>query len=289
MKGIVLAGGKGSRLLPLTQSISKQLLPVFDKPMIYYPISVLMLAGIREIMIITTERDQNAFRDLLGDGSSFGVNFHYMVQDKPRGIAHALILAKEFISNNKVCLILGDNIFYGQQFTSALKRASSRKKKCTLFVKEVKDPERFGILNLDKNGNPISIAEKPKKPKSNLAITGLYFFDNRANKFAESLDPSKRGELEISDLNSIYLEKGDLEIEYLGRGFSWLDSGTSESLNDASQFVKSTQSSCGRYIACLEEIAFNKKWISKPAVMKSIKKYKGSDYAKYLRSIFGLR
>ena len=286
MKGIVLAGGKGSRLLPLTKSVSKQFLPIFDKPMIYYPISVLMLAGIREIMIITTERDQNAFRDLLGDGSRFGVNFSYMAQDKPRGIADALILTKEFISNNQVCLILGDNLFYGQQFTSALARATSRKKKCTLFVKEVKDPERFGILNTDKTGNPISIVEKPKKPKSNLAITGLYFFDNRANKFAESLEPSQRGELEISDLNSIYLEKGDLEVEYLGRGFSWLDSGTSESLNDACQFVKSTQSSCGRYVACLEEIAFNKKWISKTNLMKSINKYKGSDYAKYLRSIF---
>jgi len=285
MKGIILAGGSGSRLYPITLSTSKQLLPIYDKPMIYYPLTTLMQMNIRNILIISSKDSLSQFKLLLGDGKNLGINIKYAIQDKPRGIADALILTKEFISNNQVCLILGDNLFYGQQFTSALARASSRKKKCTLFVKEVKDPERFGILNTDKTGNPISIVEKPKKPKSNLAITGLYFFDNKVIQYAKRLKPSKRNEVEIVDLLNFYKSKKQLSADLIGRGGAWLDTGSIEDFYKTSAFVSAIENRQGFKIACLEEISLNKKWIGKKEIIESIKFYGNCEYSNYLKKL----
>jgi glucose-1-phosphate thymidylyltransferase len=282
MKGIILAGGTGSRLYPITQGVSKQLLPIYDKPMIYYPISVLMLAGIREILIISTPDDLPNFEKLLGDGQQFGIQLTYIVQPKPDGLAQAFILGKEFIGDDSVCLALGDNIFFGQNFSSKLKRAANLKSGATIFGYRVKDPERFGVIEFDENTNVISIEEKPNKPKSNYAITGLYFFDNDVIEIALKVQPSKRGELEITDVIKAYLERGCLKAELLGRGFAWLDTGTHDSLIDAGQFVKTVEERQGYKIACLEEIAFKRGWLSKEALIEKGESISGSKYGAYL-------
>jgi glucose-1-phosphate thymidylyltransferase len=282
MKGIILAGGTGSRLYPITQGVSKQLLPIYDKPMIYYPISVLMLAGIREILIISTPDDLPNFEKLLGDGQQFGIQLTYIVQPKPDGLAQAFILGKEFIGDDSVCLALGDNIFFGQNFSSKLKRAANLKSGATIFGYRVKDPERFGVIEFDENTNVISIEEKPNKPKSNYAITGLYFFDNDVIEIALKVQPSKRGELEITDVIKAYLERGCLKAELLGRGFAWLDTGTHDSLIDAGQFVKTIEERQGFKIACLEEIAFKCGWLIKEQLIKKSKKLSGTAYGQYL-------
>jgi glucose-1-phosphate thymidylyltransferase len=282
MKGIILAGGTGSRLYPITQGVSKQLLPIYDKPMIYYPISVLMLAGIREILIISTPDDLPNFEKLLGDGQQFGIQLTYIVQPKPDGLAQAFILGKEFIGDDSVCLALGDNIFFGQNFSSKLKRAANLKSGATIFGYRVKDPERFGVIEFDENTNVISIEEKPNKPKSNYAITGLYFFDNDVIEIALKVQPSKRGELEITDVIKAYLERGCLKAELLGRGFAWLDTGTHDSLIDAGQFVKTIEERQGFKIACLEEIAFKCGWLIKEQLIIKSKKLSGTAYGQYL-------
>lgn len=282
MKGIVLAGGAGTRLHPITRGISKQLLAVYDKPMIYYPISVLMLAGIRDILIITTPEDQSSFQRLLGDGSRFGVTFFYAVQPKPEGLAQAFLIGKEFIGNDSVALVLGDNIFYGANLTKMLSKAAARKYGATIFGYYVCDPERFGVVEFDINGKAISIEEKPVKPKSNFAVTGLYFYDNRVVQFAEQIKPSARGELEITSINNLYLLEGSLQVEVFKRGYAWLDTGTHDSILDAANFIRTVEKRQGLQIACLQETAYNNGWMTKQQVLDSVKDMMKTDYAKYL-------
>lgn len=281
MKGIVLAGGSGTRLYPLTRSVSKQLLPVYDKPMIYYPISTLMLAGIRDILIITTLDDSDNFKRLLGDGSDFGVRLSYAVQPAPEGIAQALIIAEDFIGKSKVCLVLGDNIFYGQSFSLMLQQAKQQDG-ATIFAYQVNAPERFGVVEFDSQLNVLSVEEKPAKPKSNYAVTGLYFFDHQAVQFAKQLAPSARGELEISDVISDYLHQGQLHLSLLGRGFAWLDTGTHESLHQASSFVQTIETVQGLKVACLEEIAWRNKWLTNDDVLRIAKPLLKNEYGQYL-------
>ncbi len=288
MKGIVLAGGSGTRLYPSTMVVSKQLLPVYDKPMIYYPISVLMLAGIRDILIISTPHDIPNFKKLLGDGSQFGVKFSYKIQPSPDGLAQAFILGEEFIGKDSVAMILGDNIFYGQGFSKSLQTSAERAEKeglATIYGYYVKDPERFGVVEFDKDGKAISLEEKPKNPKSNYAVTGLYFYDNKVVEYAKSLKPSARGELEITDLNKIYLEKGNLHTELLGRGFAWLDTGTHNSLLRAGQYVQTIEENQGIKIACLEEIAYRMGFLSKDKVQAEAEKYKNNEYFSYVKNM----
>ena len=285
MKGIVLAGGAGTRLYPVTKGVSKQLLPIYDKPMIYYPISVLMLAGIQDILIITTPEDQSGFIRTLGDGSDFGINLTYKVQPSPDGLAQAFIIGEDFIGNDNVCLVLGDNIFWGQGFTPILKSAANRNSGASVFGYQVKDPERFGVVAFDKNQKAISLEEKPEKPQSNFAVTGLYFYDNDVIEMAKKVKPSYRGELEITTLNQMYLERGDLNVELLGRGFAWLDTGTHESLLEAAMFVETIEKRQGYKIACLEEIAWNNGWITRSQLFDCGKKLEKNSYGRYLINI----
>lgn len=282
MKGIILAGGSGTRLYPITLGTSKQLLPVYDKPMIYYPLSVLMLAGIRDILIITTPEDQANFKRALGTGEQFGINLSYEVQPTPDGLAQAFIIGEEFIGDSNVCLVLGDNIFYGQGFTPKLKQAAQRYEGATVFGYQVKDPERFGVVEFDDKKRAISIEEKPEKPKSHFAVTGLYFYDNSVVDIAKQVTPSHRGELEISDINRAYLEQGKLNVELLGRGFAWLDTGTHESLLEAAQFVETIEKRQGYKIACLEEIAFNLGWLCRDQLLAQADQLRKNGYGEYL-------
>ncbi|AJQ99764.1 glucose-1-phosphate thymidylyltransferase RfbA [Hafnia paralvei] len=286
MKGIILAGGSGTRLYPITMGVSKQLLPIYDKPMIYYPLSVLMLAGIRDILIITTPEDQDGFKRLLGNGQSLGLNLQYQIQPSPDGLAQAFIIGEEFIANDSVCLVLGDNIFYGQSFSPKLKEAVARSKtKATVFGYQVKDPERFGVVEFDENRNVLSIEEKPNYPKSNYAVTGLYFYTNEVVEYAKRVKPSDRGELEITSINQMYLEESNLYVEMLGRGFAWLDTGTHESLLQASQFVETIETRQGYKIACLEEIAYNNQWLSEDELLKQAKLMAKNSYGQYLSQL----
>lgn len=287
MKGIILAGGSGTRLYPLTMVTSKQLLPVYDKPMIYYPLSVLMLAGIKEILIISTPQDLPNFERLLGDGSQFGISLEYAEQQSPDGLAQAFIIGEEFIGNNNVAMVLGDNIYYGNGFTPILKEAAENSKngKATIFGYYVHDPERFGIVEFDENGKVISVEEKPKNPKSNYCITGLYFYDNRVVDFAKKVKPSHRGELEITDLNRMYLEDGTLNVKLLGRGFAWLDTGTVDSLVEAAEFVQMIEKRQSIKISALEEIAYHNKWINRETLLKSAEKYGKSPYGEHLKKV----
>jgi len=284
-KGIILAGGTGTRLHPITLGVSKQLLPIYDKPMIYYSLSVLMLANIKKILIISTEKDLPAFKSILGDGSQFGIQLQYAVQHQPRGIADAFIVAEQFIAEDNCCLVLGDNVFYGQDFQSKLAKATSKKTGATIFCYHVNDPSRYGVLELNKNGTLVGLEEKPIKPKSNWAVTGLYFFDNRVIEMAKSLLPSKRGELEVTDLIVQYLDLHELDAQTLGRGFAWLDTGTHESLLDAGQFVQTIEKRQGLKIACLEEIAYMKGWINESVLNKQIEFYKNTGYGAYLQQL----
>lgn len=285
LKGIILAGGHGTRLYPLTRVISKQLLPIYDKPLIYYPLSILMLAGIKDILIISTPQDVPRFEELLGDGSKLGITLSYIAQEKPEGIAQAFIIGEEFIGNESVALILGDNIFYGHDFTNILERVATLKEGATVFGYNVKDPQRFGVIEFDVDGNVISIEEKPINPKSSYAVTGLYFYDNRVIDFAKQIKPSDRGEYEITDLNEMYLKIGQLKVEILGRGFAWLDTGTHESLIQASTFIEMIQKRQSLRISCIEEIAFRKGYISIEQLEKIAKPLANSDYGKYLLSV----
>lgn len=282
MKGIILAGGSGTRLYPITRGVSKQLLPVYDKPMIYYPLSVLMLAGIRDILVITTPEDNASFKRLLGNGSDFGISISYTVQPSPDGLAQAFIIGEEFIGNDNVCLVLGDNIFYGQSFTQTLKQAAAKTHGATVFGYQVKDPERFGVVEFDDNFNALSIEEKPQQPKSDWAVTGLYFYDRHVVEFAKQIKPSSRGELEISDLNQMYLEDGSLSVQLLGRGFAWLDTGTHESLHEAASFVQTVQNIQDLQIACLEEIAWRNGWLSDEKLEELARPMAKNQYGQYL-------
>ncbi|WP_437888319.1 glucose-1-phosphate thymidylyltransferase RfbA [Phytobacter sp. V91] len=285
MKGIVLAGGSGTRLYPITQGVSKQLLPVYDKPMIFYPISVLMLAGIRDILIITTPEDMPAFQRLLGDGIQFGIRLSYEVQPSPDGLAQAFIIGEEFINNEPCALVLGDNIYFGQSFGKKLETAAQLTQGAMVFGYQVQDPERFGVVEFDDSYKALSIEEKPLKPKSNWAVTGLYFYDKNVVEMAKQVKPSARGELEITTLNQMYLERGELQVELLGRGFAWLDTGTHDSLVEASQFIHTIEKRQGMKVACLEEIAFRKGWLSKEQVSEQIKILSKTDYGRYLKSL----
>nr|WP_313016085.1 glucose-1-phosphate thymidylyltransferase RfbA [Moraxella sp. CTOTU48841] len=285
-KGIILAGGSGTRLYPITMGTSKQLLPIYDKPMIYYPLSVLMLAGINDILIISTPEDLPNFEKLLGDGKEIGVKLSYKVQPSPDGLAQAFILGEEFIGDDDVCLILGDNIYYGQGFSEKLKRASAQQVGATVFGYYVNDPERFGVVEFDNSGKALSIEEKPEKPKSNYAVTGLYFYDNRVVEIAKNIKPSHRGELEITDVNNVYLQQGGLNVELLGRGFAWLDTGTHDSLIEASQFVQTIEHRQGLKVACLEEIAFNNGWITVDELKERGEFFKKTGYGQYLLKLY---
>ena len=285
MKGIILAGGSGTRLYPLTKVTSKQLLPIYDKPMIYYPLSVLMNAGIRDILIISTPDDTPRFEALLGDGHQFGITLSYAVQPSPDGLAQAFIIGADFIGNDSVAMVLGDNIFHGQGLKKRLREAAAREKGATVFGYYVDDPERFGIVEFDKDGKAVSIEEKPEKPKSNYCVTGLYFYDNRVVEYAKNIKPSARGELEITDLNRIYLESGELDVTLLGQGFTWLDTGTHESLVEATNFVKTVETHEHRKIACLEEIAYTNGWITRDEVMEAYEILKKNQYGQYLKDV----
>ena len=282
MKGIVLAGGSGTRLYPITRGISKQLIPVYDKPMIYYPLSTLMLAGIRDILLISTPEYTPLFEELLGDGSDFGINLSYKVQEKPNGLAEAFILGKEFIGDDPVCLILGDNIYYGSGLSQLLRDATIKEKGATVFGYHVTDPERFGVVEFDKDHHALSIEEKPAEPKSNYAVTGLYFYDNDVVSIAEGLEPSARGELEITDINKEYLKRGDLDVKLMGRGYAWLDTGTHDSMLEASSFIATIQKRQNLKVASLEEIAYRQGWISKERLIELVQPMKKNDYGQYL-------
>ncbi|MGW7678003.1 glucose-1-phosphate thymidylyltransferase RfbA [Shewanella sp. S23-S33] len=289
MKGIILAGGSGSRLYPITRGVSKQLLPVYDKPMIYYPLSTLMLAGIRDVLVITTPEDNASFQRLLGDGRDFGIHISYAIQASPDGLAQAFIIAEDFIGSDSVCLVLGDNIFYGQSFSKTLKQVASRPTGATVFGYYVRDPERFGVVEFDQDYRAISIEEKPLTPKSNWAVTGLYFYDNSVIDIAKSIKPSARGELEITEVNQIYLNAGSLNVEILGRGFAWLDTGTHESLHQASSFVQTIENVQGLKVACLEEIAWRNGWLSDAELIALAQPMLKNDYGRYLVSLMDKR
>ena len=289
MKGIILAGGSGTRLYPVTRGVSKQLLPVYNKPMIYYPLSVLMLAGIRDVLVITTPEDNDAFRRLLGDGSDFGIRIDYAIQPSPDGLAQAFLIGEEFIGDDSVCLVLGDNIFYGQHFSQSLKEAAASvaTKGATVFGYQVKDPERFGVIEFDENFKALSIEEKPKQPKSDWAVTGLYFYDNRVVEFAKQVKPSERGELEITTLNQMYLDDGSLNVQLLGRGFAWLDTGTHASLLEAASFVETIENIQNLKVACLEEIAWRNGWLSSEEIRALAKPMCKNEYGQYLLRLVG--